>query len=135
MLEFLWYVITVPLVLGFLIGGYLLLCTPGILVIRLIQKYGRPNRKKEAFILAACRAIFMAPVPILGHSPMILPYPFGLLAYKLDMGMEMSILWLTVPISVVFMSSVAYSALRQGALRSDDSKDIKDVKDLPNQAL
>lgn len=118
----LWYVIIVPIVFAILFGGYFLLCTPGLLVIRLIKQYGRPTKRYEALMKAGIRAIFMSPVPVFGHSFMILPYPFGLLAYKLKIGTEMSILLLIVPIPLTFLCSLAYSVFRKELLRSGDQK-------------
>ncbi len=111
--EILWAVIAVPIALLVYIGIYAVLCLPGILIIKLFKRYAQRSFKKEAIPLAAIRSFFMAPFPIIGHSVIVVPYPFGLLAYFYNVGTKINIYWQAFSLFSFFICSWGYSSIKK----------------------
>ncbi len=111
-LEIIWPIIAVTVALLIYIGIFFILCIPGMLVIRLYNRFLRDKYGYNEVAVAIIRSLLMAPVPIIGHGIIVVPLPFGLLARIFDIGMKLEIQWYVVSSLATFLVSLAVSKVR-----------------------
>ncbi len=111
-LEIIWPIIAVTVALLIYIGIFFILCIPGMLVIRLYNRFLREKYGYNEAAVAIIRSLFMAPVPIIGHGIIVVPLPFGLLARIFDIGMKLEIQWYVLSSLATFLVSLAVSKVR-----------------------
>ncbi len=111
-LEIIWPVIAVIVALLIYIGVFFILCIPGMLVIRLYNRFLRENYGYNEVAVAIIRSLLMAPVPIIGHGIIVVPLPFGLLAYIYDIGLRLGPQWYVLSSLATFLGSLGVSIVR-----------------------
>ena len=87
---------------------YALLSIPGVVASLLVQRLlrGHPNARESVTALTA--ALSLAPMLIMGHSPVILPLPFGVWL-ALHMGQANAVWMAAASISITFLGVMVIS--------------------------
>ncbi len=112
LLEIIWPIIAVIVALLIYVGVFLILCVPGMLIIRLYNRFLREKYGHNDVAIAIIRSLFMAPVPIIGHGIIVVPLPFGLLAYIYDIGIKLGTQWYVLSSLATFFGSLGVSIVR-----------------------
>ncbi len=111
-LDIIWPIIAVIVALLIYIGVFFILCIPGMLVIRLYNRFLREKYGYNEVVVAIIRSIFMAPIPIIGHGIIVVPLPFSLLAYIYDIGIRLGPQWYLLSSLATFLGSLGVSIVR-----------------------
>jgi len=91
---------------------YLILCLPGAGAYLLIRRLMRGQTRTQTVALSFAAAALLAPVVITGHSPLVLPLPFGVWLGA-HMGQHHIATMATVSAGLTFAAAFSFLRVRQ----------------------
>jgi hypothetical protein len=109
---------------------YLLLCIPGVILIRVFRRFVRTTRRIEFITLATMRALLIAPVPFSEQYISIYPFPIAVLQYFSGDGTHTTTSSFLLPLGITFLGSMALSQAKteyDGMFTDKRQRDSKDA--------